>query len=226
MQGVPSDPTEQREEVERQLSLWRKHMSAPENEAPVGMPAFGQLGRSDTAWVGITGVRVYSTGISLDVSIRLRREVRGVSFRLHELISGDRIRGLDIPSEHRLWLGVEYPDGRTTTNVQTHSWNDPDDGRIYLSSGGSRGGGRRHDADFWLSPLPPAGPLTFVCAWRLFNIPETRTMVDGDPIQDARSRTEILWPDEPDDDDQEAPEPPVPPSGWLTDAMNPGREET
>jgi hypothetical protein len=39
-------------------------MSAPGNEAPVWAPASGQLGRSDTAYVGITGVRIYTTGIS------------------------------------------------------------------------------------------------------------------------------------------------------------------
>ena len=77
-------------------------MSAPGNEVPVWAPASGQLGRSDTAYVGITGVRVYTTGISLDVSIRLRHEPRATCHRMHKLVSGDRIRGQDIPSKQRL----------------------------------------------------------------------------------------------------------------------------
>jgi hypothetical protein len=58
-----------------------------------------------------------------------------------------------------------------------------------------------------------------VCAWPLFNIPETRTVVDGGVILEALSRTEILWPDEPDAGREEEPDPPTPPAGWFTEAM-------
>ncbi len=134
------------------------------------------------------------------------------------LISANNFREREISTEEQLWLGVEYPDGRTATNVQ-HSWSGADEGEIVsLSSRGGRGHTRAYDTEYWLAPLPPAGSLTFVCAWPLFNIPETRTAVDDAPILEAVSRTEILWPDEPDATPQEQPAPPTPPGGWFTDA--------
>jgi hypothetical protein len=58
-----------------------------------------------------------------------------------------------------------------------------------LQAGGVPG---EYDKRFWLSPLPPPGLLTFVSAWRVMNISETRLSwtasrdvrgrPDGDPL--------------------------------------------
>jgi hypothetical protein len=198
---------------------WSITAFAPRNEVPVGIPAFGELGRSDTAFVAITSVCVYTTGLSFVVSVRLRQEPRGLGHRISELISGDPSRERDVPAEQQLWFGVEYPDGRIATTVWEHFGNDPDGSAIHLWCRGGHGGSRAYDTEYWLAPLPPTGSLTFVCAWPLFNIPETRTVVDGEVILEALSRTEILWPDEPDAVPEEEPDPPTPPPGWFTDAM-------
>ena len=48
----------------------------------------------------------------------------------------------------------------------------------------------------WLWPLPPAGPLTFVCAWPAEGIEEISAQIDAAPILEAASRAIELWPDE------------------------------
>jgi hypothetical protein len=59
----------------------------------------------------------------------------------------------------------------------------------------SFGAGRRHqDRSYWVWPLPPAGPLAFVCEWAAFDIPEARAGTEAQPILDAAQRTVQLWP--------------------------------
>jgi hypothetical protein len=48
---------------------------------------------------------------------------------------------------------------------------------------------------YWVWPLPPAGPMTFVCEWTAFGIRETRTEVDTKLILDAAAQSIKLWPD-------------------------------
>lgn len=51
----------------------------------------------------------------------------------------------------------------------------------------------------WVWPLPPAGPLEFICQWPVYGIGETRIGIDGQLILDAARRSVQLWPeDDPD----------------------------
>jgi hypothetical protein len=49
--------------------------------------------------------------------------------------------------------------------------------------------------DEWAWPLPPAGPLAFVCAWAALGIPETRAVIDAQLILDATGQSTRLWPE-------------------------------
>ena len=44
-------------------------------------------------------------------------------------------------------------------------------------------------------PLPPAGPLEFVCEWPAFGIAESRAGIDAQLILDAARRSVRLWPE-------------------------------
>ncbi len=44
---------------------------------------------------------------------------------------------------------------------------------------GGGGGGRRYDMGYWVWPLPPPGPVTFVCEWPAYGIPENHVVVEG-----------------------------------------------
>ena len=49
---------------------------------------------------------------------------------------------------------------------------------------------------FWVWPLPPAGPLVFVCEWPKYRIPLTRKEIDAGLIRDAAKLMIELWPEE------------------------------
>jgi hypothetical protein len=55
------------------------------------------------------------------------------------------------------------------------------------------GGGGPHSfiSRWWMWPLPPAGPLEFVCEWPAFGIAESRTGIDAQLILDAAASRSI-----------------------------------
>jgi hypothetical protein len=61
---------------------------------------------------------------------------------------------------------------------------------------GGWGDSARTRVDLWLWPLPPAGPLTFVCAWPAENVDETSVKVEAEPIVAAAARAVEMWPDD------------------------------
>jgi len=191
-------------------------VSGTEGELPVGIAPLGVLARNDEGLVTVTGVQVYRTGLSLDLTILVRKEPGGRS--VHEGIS--RMRWiLDEPdhAEDWLWLGGEYADGRGGHNAfDPHSGEFRGD-EIFLSAGRSGSSNRRTYQVYWLSPLPPPGTLTFVCTWPRFDSHETKTVIATAPILAAVPRSEVLWPVEP--DDPWTPSRPEPVSEWFTQAM-------
>lgn len=190
-------------------------MSLPANEAPVGVAPFGQLASSETAWIGNTAISVYTSGVTLELSIRIRREPPGLPYRaIDVLMDHGRWKA---PEEHRLWFGVQYADGRTGTNHARYRSARLNRDRVHLQPDGAHGNGRRYDTRFWMAPVPPAGPLTFVCAWPLYDISETQTVFDAAPLRQARAQARVLWPAEP--TEPEDPGDPRPPSGWFADYL-------
>jgi hypothetical protein len=72
---------------------------------------------------------------------------------------------------------------------------EPPDGPVmrFASSGG--GGGQWHQSE-WVWPLPPRGPIAFVCEWPAAGIPLTRREIDAQLILDAAARARIIFPEE------------------------------
>jgi hypothetical protein len=62
--------------------------------------------------------------------------------------------------------------------------------------GGAGGGDGEWDSDYWLWPLPPPGPLTFVVEWPSAQIELTKHEVDAALILEASALSEKLWPEE------------------------------
>lgn len=195
-------------------------MSSPENEFPAGVGLSVLLGRTDDAAVGIGQIEVFSTGFRFSLAVRLRRpRPRHAGGGLFMLIGAHTHPGVEIPLEDRLLLGLEYADGRRASTLQDVRMlgpaGAPDDQALVLAQQGGGGGDQSVDQRYWVSPLPPDGPVTFVLAWPAFGFPESRTVVDGSAIRAAADRSELLWPAQP---AMEAPEPPAPPrpsSGWF-----------
>ncbi len=209
-----------------QIVNWTRRMNPPENEVPGAVPWSTLLGRSTDVAVALVGAHAYSTGIRLSVAVRTRQESGpGNGHLLHQEVfgypGGD---GVD-----RLLLGVEYADGRVATNAASDSWppQDQPDDEPSLHPGGSSGGSRGVDVEFFLSPPPPAGPLTIFCAWQSRGIPETRTVLDGAALAEAVTKIQVLWPIEVDPPPEPAqpPRPNVPQGGWFEAILRPNLQQ-
>ena len=204
-----------------QIERWRRRMSVPENEFPVGVGVTALLGRTGDAAVGITMVEAYPHGFRFNLAVRLRRARPGVRGGLFTLIGGHARHGGEVPLEDRLLLGIEYADGRRASTLTDQRMSDPgtmtDGDALVLVHQGGGGGDRTVDQAYWVTPLPPEGPVTFVLSWPAFGLPESRTVIDSAPIRAAAAESVALWPPQPDEEPEEPPPPPRPPTGWFSE---------
>src|SRR5262249_44534885 len=104
------------------------------------------------------------------------------------------------PKPDSLRFGLQYADGRKATTMGRRFEKTPvEKTSLVLSPGGGGGSERSFDMFMWVWPLPPAGPVAFVCEWGAESIPLTRHEIDAKQILEAAERSEALWPEEPSD---------------------------
>ena len=196
----------------------RSLLIAPENEVPIAVPVSLELGRASDAAVLLTSLTAYSTGMEVAVSLRVRPSARRRSVPLHQLISGFGLDDLD--GTGAFLLGVQYSDGRRAMTAGRHAMQAPNRGlaqrELFLTLGSSTGTDCTYDLRLWLSPLPPAGPVTLVCRWPDYDISDTTSTLDGAAIASAGRAAVELWPEEFVDEQAPTPRnPPIPDSGWF-----------
>jgi hypothetical protein len=68
----------------------------------------------------------------------------------------------------------------------------PAAGRLHRAGGR----GQRYSQSFWLWPLPPEGPFSFVCEWPALDIGLTRVEVDSALFHEAAAPSRALWDDD------------------------------
>lgn len=95
-----------------------------------------------------------------------------------------------------LKFGVEFSDGRKATNLSVRGTGTGEPQEPVLWSMGGGGGGGRWRQDFWVWPLPPAGPLAFVCEWPAAGVALSRAEADARQLLDAAARAVAIFPDE------------------------------
>lgn len=203
-----------------QLEQWHRRMSSPENEFPGSVGLSVLLGRTDDAAVGLTHLEAFSAGFRFTLAVRVRQPrpqfARG---GLHMLISPHVAQGVDVRLEDRLLLGIEYSDGRRASTLTDMRMRGPgamsDTEQLVLVRQGGGGGAHSVDQSYWVTPLPPEGPVTVVLAWPGFGMPESRTTVDSAAILAAASRSQRLWPPQSATEPPEPPPAPRPSSGWF-----------
>ena len=186
-------------------------MAAPKDELPGIVPVELVLGRSENTVVMLGGLRVFSTGLEMRLSVLLRGPVG------HFDLNGEVFDG---PYRHdmspewqadRLKWGFEFADGRRVTSVDGSAWEEatrpgeqPEPGfqpggwsheptHPVLQGGGGGSSAREAYRDNWLWPLPPPGPLVVVCQWLARDIAQTRQEIDGAALAEAAARARPIW---------------------------------
>jgi hypothetical protein len=166
----------------------------PDGVIPGSAPAGLSLIRTDEAAVAVSGLRAYPNGFEFTVHARLRQEKLMWGTSPTDWIADLRTRRAP---EQALRLGVLYADGRraATSSHPSQSGDEAGGEHLILVEVGRRGTDRQWDGDFWVHPLPPDGPVTFVASWLLYGVAETRAELDSLTIHEATGRAVILWPD-------------------------------
>jgi hypothetical protein len=181
-------------------------MHAPGNELGAPVPLRLVLARTERVAVALVGAVAYTTGIAFTLSVRSRQpsgedlleEPWEMPFGHHRL---HRQQGGDIPPEV-LRFGIQFSDGRKATTLSGAfpfaRPGEPDEeppGPVLMPGGGGGGPGQ-WDSEFWLWPLPPAGPVKFAVEWPKEQIGLTMHEVDAAVFLEASKKSEVLWPDD------------------------------
>ena len=108
---------------------------------------------------------------------------------------------MDQMRRHVMWLsggggprfGVEFADGRKVAAGFPTGWSEKEPDRPVLMQHGGGGGGTVWRQGFWLWPLPPPGPLTWVVSWEDRGISEQSVVSDASELARAAAEAEWLW---------------------------------
>jgi hypothetical protein len=171
-------------------------LGPPHNVLPGIAPVELIITRTDQTVVAIAGIQAYPAGFGFTLCLRLRNVSTREEQQLPYLLDRTPLGGDPLPDEF-LRFGMQFADGRKATNLDQPSY-DPEhepDRPVLIQQGGG-GGGATWDMEHWVWPLPPPGPLAFVCAWPGRAIAETRTEIDAASILEAAGRTVTFWPDD------------------------------
>jgi len=179
--------------VRRPRPAWTQ----PDEVIPGTVPAELLLVRTGQVAVAIGAVRAYPNGFEFIAHVRING--KGENERgWHDPFDRHGQRGSQ-PAGDALRLGIMYADGRRGATTRGHRPppDEDDPGRLVLEPGSSSSNAQRWDGDFWVHPLPPDGPVTFVASWPEYGVAETRAEIHGTTIRAAAERAVILWREEP-----------------------------
>jgi hypothetical protein len=169
----------------------------PDEVIPGSVTGEVMLIRTGQVAVAIGSIRAYPNGFEFTAHVRMRAEDENEP-RWHDPFDRHGQRRGQPPGD-ALRLGVMYADGRRGA-INAGHWppdETADPGRLVVQHGGSGGSARRWDGQFWVHPLPPDGPVTFVASWPEYGMAETRAVLEGTAIRAAAGRAVTLWPEEP-----------------------------
>lgn len=170
----------------------------------IGAPVEATLliAKTEGVGVGVTNLLAFPTGLKLRV-IAFARRSGGPELRFEDVGGwgpqrARRIREDQALPDEMLRFGIQFADGGKATAVR-------DDGPIFgpgrpdgpvLMTRGGGGDGRTWHEDYWLWPLPPPGPLAFVCEWPAYGIGLTRVEIEAEQVREAAANALAIWPED------------------------------
>lgn len=172
----------------------------PRGVLPGPVPIELVLGRSRTVAIALTRVRAYPAGVSLTLEGYLNPSLPLRNLDPKHTFGQEFSGGARVDDEHsagRLRWGVKFADGRTATSVAPQ-WPTPQEGPprgpVLLPQRG-HGSDRHGEQEYWLWPLPPAGPLSLACEWTARGVGHTVHDIDAGLLREAAERAQLLWPE-------------------------------
>ena len=156
----------------------------PETEFPALVPVNTlPFDRSEQTAIAITGVWAYSNGFEFFVTRLIRPDAQGFD---EDPVPGSRESIL--AERQSFQVSLRLADGSKV--VSGRSDGDAKPTRPILRSRGGGGSSHRVVLRWWAWPLPPGGPLEFICP---LGTGETRVSMDAQLILDASQHSVRVW---------------------------------
>ena len=155
----------------------------PETEFPAIAPISTlQFDQSEQTAIAITGMSAYSNGFEISVTRLIRPDA------LASTPAPGAPRGM-LAERQSFQISLRLSDGRMITSGRPDGEAEPSE-PILVPRGG---GGTSHHLLLrcWAWPLPPRGPLEFICR---LGTDETRVGIDTQLILDAAQGSVRIWP--------------------------------
>lgn len=178
---------------------WR---GAADDTLGVAVPYGEFLVRNDDIAVIVTGLVAFPVGFTVIVVAlsRLDDPTESLDMSVHSVMG----RSSQSPDQ-AFRFGIEFSDGSRVTNDAEFGYSRREPAQPLLRHRGGSSGGRRASQGFWCTPLPPPGPMRFVCRWLAQGVEETSLQLDAQVILDAAARAVPVWPEDvdlPEDEEQ------------------------
>jgi hypothetical protein len=156
----------------------------------IPVPFADFLVHNDDLAIMVTGLVAFPAGFLVNiVSISRFERPKGP---VHMIGHGAGARPRD--AERGLRFGMAFSDGTKLPAHLLRPAGTP--GQPMLQPRGGRGGGRRFAQGYWCQPLPPPGPVRFVCRWLDQGIEEVALVLEARDILDAAAHATTIWPDD------------------------------
>ncbi len=158
-----------------------------QDEVGVGGLSSFLLARTDEVAVAVRGITAYSDGLLLSVVVLFADEQKSEDLTWSLQDFGR--------SPGRFRLGCAYADGRRATTGKSDSpevelTGDLSPQLVLLRAAQAA---LSWTGEYWLHPLPPAGPLVLGCRWPDRRIPETLAQLDAGPLLTAAAASRPVW---------------------------------
>jgi hypothetical protein len=132
--------------------------------------------------IAITGISAYSSGFEISVTQLVRPD--------HPGFDPDPVAGA-VAEPLSFEISLQLSDGRTVTTGRSPGDAEPTEPILRPRGGG--GTSHYRLMRWWAWPLPPSGPLEFICQ---LGTGESRVSIDAQLILDAARRSVRAWPAE------------------------------
>jgi hypothetical protein len=158
------------------------------------------LSRSEHVTLSIAYLDSYPEGFELRIEARTDIAFDDLSrpgdsgpdvFGRHWPMVGERRDAL--PAQ-LLRVGVQFADGRRATSINDRPAGGP---IMWPLTGGGRGTatGSQFEQGYWISPMPPPGPVIVACEWPATGVSLVTYEIDAGAILDGAERAKALFPD-------------------------------